>query len=261
MLARVGARDERGTDPRRRGRRGRGLDEDSLRRRWSGRDPDRRRQRRRPCCAVYGTTVDELVPARRQVVARPRRTASSSSPRRPPCSHERADRRRGPRRLPLAGLRPAPRHARQPGWCSAASTSPCWPTPSTWPSPTSKARLEGLMRHPTAEVGPRSRGVFRSSSLLPVAGVVVVATALGTVLVLRDDVGPTPTPAPTGVSAGRRRARRRADRARRAGAQPRRLVRPRRWSSLPSSPGRPGRAGGARRADWCGCTSGWSAAR
>lgn len=57
-------------------------------------------------------------------------------------------------------------------------------------------RLEGLMASPSAEVGRLTR-IFRSRLALPIAGAVVVATALGTVLVLRNDERPTPPP--TGV--------------------------------------------------------------
>jgi transcriptional regulator with XRE-family HTH domain len=58
-------------------------------------------------------------------------------------------------------------------------------------------RLEGLMSSPSAEVGRLTR-LFRSKLALPIAGAVVVATALGTVLVLRNDERPAPPP--TGVS-------------------------------------------------------------
>ena len=63
--------------------------------------------------------------------------------------------------------------------------------------PDVQSRLEGLMVEPTEEVGRLTR-VLKSRFAIPVAGVVVLATALGTVLVLRDD--DRPQPAPTGVS-------------------------------------------------------------
>ena len=62
--------------------------------------------------------------------------------------------------------------------------------------PDVEARLRGLMADPTTEVS-RLTKLFRSKLVLPIAGAVVVATALGTVLVLRDDS--RPAPAPTGV--------------------------------------------------------------
>jgi transcriptional regulator with XRE-family HTH domain len=62
--------------------------------------------------------------------------------------------------------------------------------------PDVEARLRGLMIEPTAEVS-RLTKLFRSKLVLPIAGAVVVATALGTVLVLRNDT--RPAPAPTGV--------------------------------------------------------------
>ena len=62
--------------------------------------------------------------------------------------------------------------------------------------PDVEARLEGLMLEPTAEVN-RLTKLFHSKLVLPIAGAVVVATALGTLLVLRDDQRPAPTP--TGV--------------------------------------------------------------
>lgn len=63
--------------------------------------------------------------------------------------------------------------------------------------PEVETRLRSLMASPTAEVGRLTR-LFRSKLALPIAGAVVVATALGTVLVLRNDERPTPPP--TGVS-------------------------------------------------------------
>lgn len=63
--------------------------------------------------------------------------------------------------------------------------------------PEIETRLHGLMRSPTEEVGRLTR-LFRSKLALPIAGAVVVATALGTVLVLRNDERPAPPP--TGVS-------------------------------------------------------------
>ena len=63
--------------------------------------------------------------------------------------------------------------------------------------PEVQTRLAGLMEHPTDEVG-RLTKLLRSRFALPVAGVVVLATALGTVLVLRDDGRSTPPP--TGVT-------------------------------------------------------------
>ena len=62
--------------------------------------------------------------------------------------------------------------------------------------PDVEARLRGLMSEPTAEVSRLTR-LFRSKLVLPIAGAVVVATALGTVLVLRNDSRPAPVP--TGV--------------------------------------------------------------
>ena len=64
--------------------------------------------------------------------------------------------------------------------------------------PDVQGRLGELMREPTPEVR-RLTGVFRKKVLVPVVGVVLVATAVGTVLVLRSDDRPAPTPAPTGV--------------------------------------------------------------
>ena len=57
--------------------------------------------------------------------------------------------------------------------------------------PDVEARLRGLMADPTTEVSRLTR-LFRSKLVLPIAGAVVVATALGTVLVLRDDYRPRP---------------------------------------------------------------------
>ena len=62
--------------------------------------------------------------------------------------------------------------------------------------PDVESRLHGLMADPSPEVGRLTR-MFRSKLALPIAGVVVVATALGTMLVIRDD--DRPAPAPTGV--------------------------------------------------------------
>jgi transcriptional regulator with XRE-family HTH domain len=62
--------------------------------------------------------------------------------------------------------------------------------------PEVETRLHDLMASPTAEVS-RLTKVFRSKLLLPIVGAVVVATALGTVLVLRND--DRSTPPPTGV--------------------------------------------------------------
>jgi transcriptional regulator with XRE-family HTH domain len=59
--------------------------------------------------------------------------------------------------------------------------------------PDVEARLTGLMSDPTAEVS-RLTKLFRSKLVLPIAGAVVVATALGTVLVLRSDQRPAPAP-------------------------------------------------------------------
>lgn len=59
------------------------------------------------------------------------------------------------------------------------------------------ARLTGLMADPSTEVSRLTR-LFRSRLVLPIAGAVVVATALGTVLVLRSDQ--RPAPAPTSVN-------------------------------------------------------------
>ena len=63
--------------------------------------------------------------------------------------------------------------------------------------PEVEVRLKGLMASPSTEVGRLTR-LFRSKLALPIAGAVVVATALGTVLVLRNDERPAPPP--TGVS-------------------------------------------------------------
>jgi transcriptional regulator with XRE-family HTH domain len=63
--------------------------------------------------------------------------------------------------------------------------------------PDVEARLKGLMADPTTEVSRLTR-LFRSRLVLPIAGAVVVATALGTVLVLRNDQ--RPAPAPTSVN-------------------------------------------------------------
>jgi len=63
--------------------------------------------------------------------------------------------------------------------------------------PDVEARLHGLMAGPDGEVSRLTR-MFRSRLALPIAGAVVVATALGTVLVLRDDQ--RSTPAPTSVN-------------------------------------------------------------
>lgn len=62
--------------------------------------------------------------------------------------------------------------------------------------PDVERRLEGLMASPTPEVSRLTR-ILRSKLAVPVAGAVVVATALGTVLVLRNDERPAPPP--TGV--------------------------------------------------------------
>jgi transcriptional regulator with XRE-family HTH domain len=59
--------------------------------------------------------------------------------------------------------------------------------------PDVEARLTGLMADPTTEVS-RLTKLFHSKLLLPIAGAVVVATALGTVLVLRTDQRPAPAP-------------------------------------------------------------------
>jgi hypothetical protein len=63
--------------------------------------------------------------------------------------------------------------------------------------PEVERRLERLMVAPSAEVNRLTR-LLRNKLAVPIVGAVVVATALGTVLVLRDD-GST-TPPPTGVS-------------------------------------------------------------
>ena len=63
--------------------------------------------------------------------------------------------------------------------------------------PDVEARLTGLMANPTEEIGRLTR-VLRHKLLVPVAGVVVAATAVGTVLVLRSDGG---TSAPTTTEA------------------------------------------------------------
>jgi hypothetical protein len=59
-----------------------------------------------------------------------------------------------------------------------------------------ETRLRRLMAHPTPEVGRLTR-LFRSRFAIPVAGAIVVATALGTVLVIRNDERPTPPPTGT----------------------------------------------------------------
>lgn len=59
--------------------------------------------------------------------------------------------------------------------------------------PDVEARLRGLMVDPTTEVSRLTR-LFSSRLALPIAGAVVVATALGTVLVLRNDERPAPAP-------------------------------------------------------------------
>ena len=59
--------------------------------------------------------------------------------------------------------------------------------------PDVEARLHGLMAEPSGEVS-RLTKLFRSKLVLPIAGAIVVATALGTVLVLRNDQRPAPTP-------------------------------------------------------------------
>ena len=57
-------------------------------------------------------------------------------------------------------------------------------------------RLQRLMDHPTEAVGPIA-AVFRSKFALPIVGVVVVATAVGAVLVLRVDDPPATPPTVT----------------------------------------------------------------
>lgn len=60
-----------------------------------------------------------------------------------------------------------------------------------------ETRLVGLMQEPTEEIGRLTR-LLRSRLAVPIAGAVVIATALGTVLVLRSD--DRPSPAPTSVA-------------------------------------------------------------
>ncbi len=61
--------------------------------------------------------------------------------------------------------------------------------------PDVEARLHGLMAHPTEEVSRLTR-LLRHKLTLPIVGVVVAAAALGTVLVLRaGDDPPAPAPA------------------------------------------------------------------
>lgn len=62
--------------------------------------------------------------------------------------------------------------------------------------PDVEARLAGLMANPTPELG-RLHRLFRTKLVIPVVGAIVIATAVGTVLVLRsDDSGSTTVPAP-----------------------------------------------------------------